>query len=469
MSREAKEKILLIIENKLDKEKKCKCGRPLCNESLMKTEIENIFECPCGREYILIIDGKDTKLIRYGYGYKNGFKIYKHTYYAEIVEGKCIYSTENMLKESITFNIHQVDEDRKLTWVYANDNLEFLNMEKEDFFNDFTMEDLKEFKISLTRICERKGMEPNYGDLMEGFLKQIHLHDLFRFCKCLFGKHMFAYMISDGFSYLIDEDILNNVDVIEETLCIDRNELSLEKIWGIKKEALKYAADKKYSVKDLEKTKKLIEKIGYIGFEKLILEGKIEISKENKIIELLNSYYDTKRLSDYLQELLEEEDVEQNEAIDIIYEIYTISSDIGIEFNPYMENLREEYKNILEKYKVKQEKDKRKILDRRTKNIDIKQISHKYNCKLLRTVKDFKEEEKNGKEFGVNTILKMETENLFIASIRNKKEPEKILVTLKVMNEELVKAKNFGEKEMTKEMKDYLIRLAERNNWKVRF
>ncbi|MGL5415890.1 MAG: hypothetical protein ACRDAU_09545 [Clostridium sp.] len=469
MNREAKEKIFLIIENKLDREKKCKCGRPLCDESLMKTEIENIFECPCGREYILIIDGTDTKLIRYGYGYKNGFKIYKHTYYAEIMEEKCIYSTGNMLKESITFNIHQVDEDRKLTWVYANDNLEFLNMEKEDFFDDFMIDDLKEFKVSLTRICERKGMEPNYGDLMEGFLEQIDLKDLFRFCKCLFGKHMFAYMIRDGFSYLIDKDTLNNVDAIEEALCIDKNELSLEKIWGIKGEALKYAAGKRYSVSDLEKTKKLIEKIGYVGFEKLIIEGKIEISKENKIIDLLNNFYDAKGLSDYLQELLEEENIEKDEGIDIIYEIYTISNDLEVEFNPYMENLREEYKSILEKYKVKQEKDKRRILERRTKNIDIKQISHKYNCKLLKTVKDFKEEEKNGKEFGINTILKMEEEKLFIVSIRNKKEPEKILVTLEIINEEITKAKNFGEKEMTKEMRDYLLRLAERNNWKVKF
>ncbi|MGL5415903.1 MAG: hypothetical protein ACRDAU_09615 [Clostridium sp.] len=466
MSTEAKEKAFLIVE-KFDKEKKCKCGRELSEESLIKTEIEDIFECPCGREYILIIDEKPMELMRYGFGYKNGIKIYKHIYYGKIENEKCIYSTENMLKESVTFNIHAVNEERKLTWIYGKNDLEFLNIEKEDFFNDFTMEDLKTFKMSLTRICEKRGIEPNYGDLMEGFLENINLNELFRFCKYLLGSYTFIFMVMEGFSYLIKENTLNRVDEIEKRLNIKKFGGSLEEIWGIDERALKYAISKRYNTFGLEKTRSFINRTSYYDFNKLIVETGLSIKYEDKIAILLENCYEVDRFSDYIKELYEEEYIEKNEALEMIYEIYYMSKELEIPFTPYMEGIKERYNSIVDKYDFKIEKEKKKILDKVVKNIEIKQISHKYNCKVLKTIKDFKEEERNGEEFGLSCIAKMKEEKFFIASIRSKKETEKILATLKIIDDKEVVFKSFENRELSKEVKDYLVSLAERNGWKI--
>ncbi|MGL4874434.1 MAG: hypothetical protein ACRC30_07285, partial [Clostridium sp.] len=341
---------------------------------------------------------------KYTYGYDSGFKIYKKTMYRKKAK-----------EEGLTFKIHESREGRKLTYTYSDNKLEYLNRYEKDFFNEFTLDDFKNFRRNLEIICDKKRIFPNYGELMDEFVNETNLKSKFKFFNYLFTSKLFEIMVLEGFGYLIDQNTVLVLQTIENALCKDRNADTLEKAFGIHEKAIKLLSEKKVKLDKILNTKKFLEKRGYYSFERLFIQAKINIEYIKLVEEFLNSGYEPYQLAGYVEKINKNEGIEKDTIILFIADIKKISELLKMKFNPYMDGLRWYHDKMIELYKIKKREENEKILEEGSRHLKVKQVEYKYNCKILKTLDEekFLDEE----EWILSYVERMKKEKIVILHI----------------------------------------------------
>ncbi|WP_297631235.1 hypothetical protein [uncultured Clostridium sp.] len=400
-------------------------------------------------------NAKEENIIKYTYGYDNGFKIYK-----SFIENKKVKK-----KESLTFKIHEIDGQKILTHTIGEENLEYLNRNKGEFFKEFNIADFKTFKEDLYIICTKLKINPNYGDLMEEIIDESNVEHSFEVLNCLFSSKLFEIMIEEKLGYLVKENFLSNMKKIENNLCVNKAGKSLAEIWNMNKNTIKYFAENKVSLSKIIDSKNFMETRGVYDFEKVILQLGLNIDYINKIKELLDDNYEVDMFARYIEDIHKNEGLPKDIVLVFIADIKKISEELGITFESYMENLRDKHDIMVEKYMQEKEEKYNSILKESGKNIKIKQVDHKYSCTLLKEIDENLDED--DRTWILNYIERMTKEKIVIAELI-KREEEKIFAILAIKGNKIIDIKRFYNKETRKDLNKYIHDLGKRNGWNSR-
>lgn len=398
---------------------------------------------------------KEENIIKYTYGYDNGFKIYK-----SIIENKKVKK-----KESLTFKIHEIDGQKILTHTIGEENLEYLNRNKGEFFKEFNIADFKTFKEDLYIICTKLKINPNYGDLMEEIIDESNVEHSFEVLNYLFSSKLFEIMVEEKLGYLVKENFLSNMKKIENNLCVNKAGKSLVEIWNMDKNTIKYFAKNKVSLSKIMDSKNFMETRGVYDFEKVILQLGLNIDYINKIKELLDDNYEVDMFARYIEDIHKNEGLPKDIVLVFIADIKKISEELGITFEPYMENLRDKHDIMVEKYMQEKEEKYNSILKESGKNIKIKQVDHKYSCTILKEIDENLDED--DRTWILNYVEKMTKEKIVIAELI-KREEEKIFAILAIKGNKIIDIKRFYNKEARKDLNKYIHDLGKRNGWNSR-
>lgn len=397
---------------------------------------------------------KKINVVKYTYGYDNGFKIFK-----------TFIKNRERKKETLTFKIHEINGKKVLTHTLGEENLEYLNRERGEFFEEFTFSDLKNFKEDLEFICVKLKIAPNYGEFLAEIVDESNVEYPFEIFNILFSSRLFQTIMEDGFGYLLKKNMLSTLKDIENTLCENIEEKELNKIWGIDKEVLKYLADKKVSLVRILDTKAFIKERSLYEFKKAIIELELNIEYINTIKEFLNDEYEIDGFVKYIESVHKEEKLPKDVVLEFIADIKKISEEIGEVFEPYMESLRDSHDIMVEKYILHQEEKNKEILRENGKNIKIKQAEYRYNCAFLRDLDEINDEE--DKDWLSKYIERIEEENIFVVKLSRREDDKKFGILI-IKGNRVIDIKRFYNKETNKELNKYIHDLGKRNGWSIK-
>lgn len=397
---------------------------------------------------------KKINVVKYTYGYDNGFKIFK-----------TVIKNRERKKETLTFKIHEINGKRVLTHTLGEENLEFLNRDRGEFFEEFTFSDLKNFKEDLEFICVKLKIAPNYGEFLAEIVDESNIEYPFEVFNILFSSRLFQIIMEDGFGYLLKKNMLSTLKDIENTLCENIEEKELNKIWGIDKEVLKYLTDKKVSLVRILDTKAFIKERSLYEFKKAIIELELNIEYINTIKEFLNDEYEIDGFVKYIESVHKEEKLPKDVVLEFIADIKKISEEIGEVFEPYMESLRDSHDIMVEKYILHQEEKNKEILRENGKNIKIKQAEYRYNCAILRDLDEIYDEE--DKDWLLKYIDRIEEENIFVVKFSRREDDKKFGILI-IKGNRVIDIKRFYNKETNKELNKYIHDLGKRNGWSIK-
>jgi hypothetical protein len=446
---------------------KCKCGKSLNMLELSFGAFGNALTCSCGHQFWFAEEdeGVDELLVYEGYEYatEEGFVIIKQRVYAAID-----WKRKRVIKKKLRQDNEYlyIDLDSNVFVCLDNHGKGIVNGAKE-FFRNINIEAMKDLSKHLEEYCVINNVYPNYGSILKELSNFYNTSSYELVIKNVINRPYLELFVKEGLGYIFENNFLINVDMLEKSISIDRNETSCSKMLRLPKKVIPYIREHKLDEYKILLMQNFFIESDFTDFKVLVEENDscFEVQDLGQLRYLLRSGYTSVRLNKYADEIMKEEGLGKGDFLNYLVDSVRMSKAGDLEFKSYGKNLKQRHDEIAVKYKlVKNDVIKSRLEDIHN-NSSIKQYEDKYIAVVPASVQDFEIEANNQKNCVLSYAETMAYGENIIVFVRHKEEQDKSYITLEVKNRRIVQAKKFANHSIDQEDRRYLEGLARGNGW----